>query len=192
VRRRPRKAFLLLGTVLAAGLAAGLFAGVGTDPGSGRNPGGSAHAPVGDRAPDFTLQRLDGSGTVGTPGSGGGHGTPAVLLFFGNWCAECHTELPKLAAAVDAQQQRGGKLARVAVIGVDNFDRSADAVAFTRASGVTFPVAFDPAAKVTSELYGFPGDPVAVFIDGRGTIAAVRFGPLSAAELTRLEQRLVA
>ena len=182
---RPRKIFLLIGTVLAAALAVGLFTGVGTHSSSPGRP------QVGDQAPDFSLPRLGGAGTVGTPGTGGGNGTPAVLLFFGNWCPQCHAELPPLAAAVRAQQRQGGPLAKVAVIGVDSLDHRSGALAFTRSSGVTFPVAFDPVAAVTNGLYYFPADPEAVFIGRDGRITAVRYGPLSPAAFTRLEQRLV-
>lgn len=63
--------------------------------------------------------------------------------------------------------------------------------AFTRSSGVTFPVAFDPVADVMNGLYYFAGDPAAVFIGRDGRITAVRYGPLSPAAFTRLEQRLV-
>ena len=182
---RPRKIFLLVGTVLAAALAVGLFTGVGTHPSAPGRP------QVGDRAPDFSLARLRGSGTVGTPADGGGNGTPAVLLFFGNWCPECHAELPKLAAAVRTRQRRGGPLARVKVIGVDGLDKLGAARAFASSSGVTFPVGFDPVAQVTNGLYSFPGDPAAVFIGRDGRITAIRYGPLSPATFTRLEQRLV-
>ena len=183
--RRPRKIFLLIGTVLAAALAVGLFTGVGTRSSSSGPPR------AGDRAPTFSLPAVGGSGTVGTPGTGGGNGTPAVLLFFGNWCPQCHAELPGLAAAVRAQQRQGGPLAKLAVIGVDSLDHRSDALAFTRSSGVTFPVAFDPVAAVTNGLYYFTGDPEAVFVAGDGTITAVRYGPLAPATFTQLERRLV-
>jgi peroxiredoxin len=181
--RRPRKVFLVVGLAAAAALAVGLFTGVGT--------GGKASRPqVGDQAPTFSLPKLDGSGTVGTPANGGGNGRPAVLLFFGNWCPQCHSELPALASAIHAQQQTGGPLAHVSVIGVDDFDRTANAKAFAQSSGVTFPVAFDPVADVTNGLYYFPGDPAAVFIDGNGTISAIRYGPITADQLTTLAKNL--
>jgi peroxiredoxin len=181
--RRPRKAFLIVGLVAAAGLAIGLFTGVGT--------GGTASRPVvGGPAPTFSLPRLGGTGTVGTPTNGGGNGHPAVLLFFGNWCPSCHTELPALASAIHTQQQSGGPLARVQVIGVDDFDRTADAQAFIQSSGVTFPVGFDPTAVVTNGLYYLPGDPAAVFIEGNGTISAIKYGPITVDQLTTLAKKL--
>ena len=87
------------------------------------------------------------------------------------------------------QQRQGGALSKVSVIGVDDFDHTANAKSFVRSSGVTFPVAFDPVAGVTNGLYYFPGDPAAVFIDGNGTITAIRYGPITPAELIQLVTR---
>ena len=38
---------------------------------------------------------------------------------------------------------------------------------------MTFPVAYDPDADVTSGLFYFDGDPYAVFVNGDGTIAKI-------------------
>jgi peroxiredoxin len=179
VARKPRKIFLVVGLLAAGALAIGLFTGVGT--------GGTASRPqVGKAAPSFSVARVGGSGQVGIPGNGGGNGRGAVLLFFGNWCAECHSELPPLAAAIRSQQRQGGVLSKVSVIGVDDFDHTANAESFIRSSGVSFPVAFDPVAQVTNGLYYFPGDPAAVFIDGNGTITAIRYGPITPTQLIQL------
>ena len=83
--------------------------------------------------PSFTAARLNGAGTVQVPGNGGGAGTPAVLLFFGNWCPSCHAELPPLAAAVRRRKTTGGALAKVRVIGVDSEDTKSVGKAFVDA-----------------------------------------------------------
>ena len=174
----------MVGLVLAAGLTVGLFSGVGTGPSSGGRPA------IGDAAPSFTLPRLGGGGTVGTPSSGGGNGRPAVLLFFASWCGPCQTEIPALAAAVKAQHDSGSPLSRVPVLGVDTADPRG--LAFVRASGVTFPVGSDATYDVTQGVYGFPGDPYAVAVDRNGRIVAIKGGPLSVAGLERWQRRLVA
>ena len=99
--RKPRKIFLVVGLVLAAALGVGLFTSVGTKKNAGPPQAGG-------QVPSFSAPRLNGSGTVRVPADGGGGGTPAVLLFFGEWCTQCHTELPPLAAAV-RRQERGGR-----------------------------------------------------------------------------------
>ena len=91
--RKPRKIFLVVGLVVAVVLGIGLFTSVGTTKTSG-----PPHQ--GGQVPSFTAARLNGVGTLAVPADGGGGGAPAALLFFGEWCHVCHTELPSLAAAV--------------------------------------------------------------------------------------------
>ena len=79
------------------------------------------------------------AGRVGTPESGGGDGKPVVVLFMGDWCSVCHSEIPPLAAKIKALRSGHGALARLAVIGVDSEDTLSDARSFVSSSGVTFP-----------------------------------------------------
>ena len=182
-RRKPRKIFLLVGVVAATALGIGLFTSIGTTKASGVPHEGG---PV----PSFSASRVGGSGSVHIPADGGGGGTPAVLLFFGNWCTVCHTELPPLAAAARHQEAAGGALAKVRVIGVDSLDTAADAKAFIRSSGVDFPVAYDPNVNITNGDFYFEGDPYAVFVNGDGSINAIVPGPISVARFTAQEEKL--
>src|SRR5580692_163772 len=101
--RKPRKAFLLVGVVVAVVVGIFLFTGLGTSQGS--TGSGAPHA--GGSVPSFTSQNVGpvGGSKVSVSSSGGsgaggsGSGQPTVLLFFGNWCPSCHQELPPLAAA---------------------------------------------------------------------------------------------
>jgi len=176
--------FLLVGIVLAAGLGFGLFSTVGT--------GQSGPPSQGSAAPSFSLPRLGGAGTVGTPEDGGGGGRPAVLVFFASWCSPCQAEMPAISTAYRNQQRHGGKLAQVAVIGVDTADPTAQALAFVRKSRVTFPVGADRAYDVTEGSYYFNGDPDAVFIDGNGTIVHITHGAITVAQLVFWENKLTA
>jgi thiol-disulfide isomerase/thioredoxin len=176
--------FLLVGIVLAVGLGFGLFSTVGT--------GRSGPPSPGSAAPSFSLPRLGGGGTVGTPADGGGGGRPAVLVFFASWCAPCQAEVPAIAAAYRNQQAHGGRLAHVAVIGVDTADPTTQALAFVHKSKVTFPVGADRAYDVTEGSYYFNGDPDAVFIDGNGAIVHISHGAITAAQLVHWEDRLTA
>lgn len=181
---RPRPIFLLIGVVLAVALGVGLFTSFGASKSSGQ-------LQAGDPAPPFSLPRLIGAGRVGLPADGGGHGRPAIVLFFASWCAPCHAELPALARTYHRQQAAGSPLAKVAVIGVDTADPHADAVAFVQSSGVTFPVGADSQYTVT-DRFDFVGDPDAVFVDGDGTIAHIQVGPLHSGQLVSWERRLLA
>jgi peroxiredoxin len=201
VRRGPRKRFLVIGIVLAAALGVGLFTSVGTSqgtPGSGSSGSGSGSGSggpyVGGPVPGFTASNVGpvGGRQVSIPADGGGGGTPAVLLFFGNWCPSCHQELPPLAAKVRQDATAGGSLARIHVIGVDSEDSRSSAQSFIKSSGVTFPVAYDPDISVTSGLFYFTGDPYAVFVRGNGTIdRIVRGDVLTPSSLVADERALI-
>ncbi|HVB90600.1 MAG TPA: TlpA disulfide reductase family protein [Acidimicrobiales bacterium] len=185
-RRPARKIFLLVGVVLAAALGVGLFTNLGT---SGKSQG-APH--VGGPVPPFSALAVDGSGRVGVPADGGGNATPAVLLFFGNWCPECHQELPQLAAVVRQQEATGGALSGIRVLGIDSLDSLSDARSFLKSSGVTFPVAYDPNVTITSGAFYFEGDPYAVFVNGDGTInRIVRGATLTPAAMTADERALI-
>jgi peroxiredoxin len=199
VRRGPRKRFLVIGVVVAAALGVGLFTSVGTGqsspPGSGSAGGGGGGGPTaGGTVPAFSASNVGpvGGSKVSVPTDGGSGGTPAVLLFFGNWCPSCHQELPPLAAAVRQQETAGGPLAHIRVIGVDSEDSVSSAKSFIQSSGVTFPVAYDPDVSITSGLFYFTGDPYAVFIRGNGTIdRIVRGDVLTPSTLVTDEQALI-
>jgi peroxiredoxin len=188
--RQPRKRFIFIG--LGIGLLIVLLIGLLTSIGTSST---STSAPrEGGPVPAFSGDNLGptGSSQVSVPADGGGNGTPAVLLFFGAWCSSCHEELPPLAAAVRKQDRAGGTLSRIRVIGVDSFDKTSVAKSFIHATGVTFPVASDPGAGITSGLFYFDGDPYAVFVNGDGTIARiVRGAVLTPSSFTADERALI-
>jgi peroxiredoxin len=166
--RKPRKIFLLVGIVLAVALGIGLFTSVGTSNGTGQDSGGAPN--VGDPVPAFTASNLNGSGTVVAPTKQNSGGQPTVILFFGNWCEDCHVELPPLAATVTSLKRSSSSLARIRVIGVDSSDQPGAAKGFIKSSGVTFPVAYDPSTNILAGDFYFRGDPYAVFVNADGRI----------------------
>jgi peroxiredoxin len=172
--RKPRKRFIFIG--LGIGVAIILIVGLTTSIGTTSTT--TAAPEEGGPVPSFSSSNLGSSGAtdVSVPGDGGGNGTPAVLLFFGAWCSSCRQELPPLAAAVTRQDKAGGALAKIRVIGVDSFDTTSTAKSFIHGEGVTFPVASDPSASITSGLFFFRGDPYAVFVNGEGTIKKIVAG----------------
>jgi thiol-disulfide isomerase/thioredoxin len=196
--RKPRKIFLLVGVVVAAALGVGLFTSVGSggSPGSsGGSSGGSGGQPqAGDLVPAFSAANIGpvGPPRVSVPVDAGGNGRPAVILFFGNWCASCHQELPPLAAAVHEQDAAGGALSKIHVIGVDSEDSVAEGQSFIKSAGVTFPVATDPNVEITSGIFDFHGDPYTVFVKGNGKISKVVAGSgLTPSSFTADERALI-
>jgi thiol-disulfide isomerase/thioredoxin len=184
-RRGPRVVVIALIGAAVVALGVGLFTSVGTSPASGPPQAGG-------QAPAFSLAGLNVAGRVGTPESGGGGGKPVVVLFMGDWCSICHSEIPPLAAKVEALHSGHSDLDHLSVIGVDSADSPSDAVSFITSSRVTFPVGDDGAAHVMNGQYGFKGDPYAVFIEGSGRIMTIHPGPLSPSQFVTLAQRLVA
>ena len=189
VVRTPRKRFIFIG--LGIGLLVIVLIGLFTSLGANQARGDPR---TGGPVPSFSGPNVGPSGPseVSVPADGGGNGTPAVLLFFGAWCTSCHQELPPLAAAVRRQEHAGGALSRIQVLGVDSFDKTSTARSFIHAAGVTFPVASDPLADITSGSFYFEGDPYAVFVRGDGTIAKIVGGAvLTPSSLAADERALI-
>ena len=93
---------------------------------------------------------------------------------------------------MDHAEEAGGALSRVRVVGVDGLDSRSSAASFVHSSGVTFPVAYDPDAHITNDLFFFTGDPYAVFVNSDGTIAKiVRGDVLTPTSLTADERALI-
>ena len=146
------------------------------------------------RCPSFSRPDLNGSGQVGVPADGGGHGTPgraAVLR-------QLVRRLPRRAAAAGGRRApsgtgAGGALAKVQVIGVDSEDTTASAKAFIHSSRRDVPGGLrsrawpSPAATSTSRAIPTPSSSTA-----DGTISAIVPGrQLTAAKFTAEEKKLI-
>ena len=99
-------------------------------------------------APAFDLKRLDGRGSIDLASLRGKK--PLVLDFWASWCVPCIHESKRLEAAL---QQYGN---RIAFIGVDTKDYSADARHWQREHGITYPSVHDGNGKVLAKWGGLP------------------------------------
>ena len=122
--------------------------------------GSGKETAIGKAAPDFTLSRLDGDGTLQLSSL---RGKVVVLNFWASWCFPCKEEAPALAAAA----KRWGD--RVVVLGVDVNDVRGDARRFADKYGLTYPLVHDN-ENVTSPKYGLTGLPETFFIDRGGKV----------------------
>jgi thiol-disulfide isomerase/thioredoxin len=101
---------------------------------------------------------------------------PAVVNFFGSWCAPCIEEMP---AFERVHQDLGDQ---VVFLGLANRDAPEDALATVERTGVTYPTFDDPDAAALT-YFGGLAMPTTVFIDATGEVVDVNSGPLTEDEL---------
>ncbi len=110
--------------LLLATLGVALYRGVGD------SPLGASDAAF-RLAPDFTAETLDGT----TFRLGQHEGSPLFLYFWASWCAPCEREAPLIERLWREYEARG-----YTFVAVNVMDNRADAVAFARRHGLSFPV----------------------------------------------------
>jgi len=154
--------------VAVAGVFLAIFAvGVLT---SGTSPGSGQLLP----AQPFSLGEL---GHPSTQISLSGYaGRPVIVNFFASWCGPCKQETPLLARFYRSHH------GQVAVVGIDDNDRSSKALAFLQEHGADYPVGVDPQASVAT-LYGVGELPQTFFLNAKHQIVHHVFGALTAREL---------
>ena len=113
------------------------------------------------QAPDFSLPRLRGAGEIALSDY---RGKVVVLNFWASWCVPCKEETPLLQRAWLRWQKRGAVF-----LGVNAKDFRADARAFTRRYGVTYPNVYDGKGSLIGR-YGVTGYPETYFIDAQGRV----------------------
>ena len=105
-------------------------------------------------------------------------GRPLIVNFFASWCDPCKTETPLLAKFYRAEKSK------VALVGLDENDVLGNAMSFTRADGVSYPVGWDPQFGIAS-AYGVNALPQTFFLDARHRIVDRVFGAVTLADLQK-------
>lgn len=144
--RPVRLAAQALAVALAAGLLALLVWRVARDDAStvatalakGEHP----------TAPAFDLERIDGRGRIDLSSFRGKK--PVVLDFWASWCTPCIRESKRLQSALE---RYGDK---IAFVGVDTKDFTADARRWQRKHGITYPSVHDGGGDVLAKWGGLP------------------------------------
>jgi cytochrome c biogenesis protein CcmG/thiol:disulfide interchange protein DsbE len=125
---------------------------------------------VGQRAPAFSLQQLNGMGDVSLASL---RGKAVVLNFFASWCGPCKREAPALEQLWRDYRSRG-----VVVLGIDTNDASNDAEQFISTHRVTYPTV-GGGGHLTGK-YGIPGLPVTYVLNRQGHVVGGQIdGPVS-------------
>ena len=174
-------------TAVAAALLAGALAVTlltqGKSNASGSTVSGNTveyqagHRPL---APDFTATSLTGT----TIKLSSYLGSTLVLNFWGSWCSPCRDEAPTLAVLDEQYSPKG-----VAFLGDDVGDTPANALAFTRSVGITYPSINDQGYAVVADLtkaVPISDTPTTVVIDKTGHVAGMVLGGVTYGEMTTL------
>ena len=129
--------------------------------GSGRGLDAALAAGKTAAAPDFSLPRLNGEGTLRLHSL---RGHPVVLNFWASWCIPCKQEAGLLESAAKSYRADG-----LVVLGVDAQDFRSDARRFAKRYGITYPILRDGSGS-TLARYGGTGFPETWFLDRRGNV----------------------
>lgn len=135
-----------------------------------------AQAPfVGNLAPDFTLDTIDGE-TVTLSTFTEGEGKPVVLNFWATWCPPCRIEMPFFQRA----NERYGD--RVAILGVNQAEPAETIQDYAARNGLSYPLLVDAEQKVNNR-YAVLNLPTTIFIDRNGVVKEILIGTISQAVL---------
>ncbi|MBD3866988.1 MAG: TlpA family protein disulfide reductase [Acidobacteria bacterium] len=126
----------------------------------------------GTRAPDFTLNTLEGKPVSLSEF----RGKPVVLEFWATWCGPCRRQFPKMTRL--HEQYEG----QVHFIMVNTAEDAATVRAFAEQVEVPGIILMDPTDKV-GERYGTRILPSLFFIDSEGVVKAAVPGALKDVEL---------
>lgn len=134
---------------------------------------------IGDVAPDFTLETIDGKAIKLSDY----RGKNIILNFWATWCGPCRYEMPSLQSAHDTWQK-----ADVIVLAVCVQDSVSNARNYAKANGLTFTIPMDISGHV-AESFAARGLPTSFFIDSDGVIKSIKIGPFI--NIDEIEQRMV-
>jgi cytochrome c biogenesis protein CcmG, thiol:disulfide interchange protein DsbE len=171
----------LVGQVGAVGLVAALLGLLVWKVVQNDKPSVAKRFSNGDRpvAEDFTLQRLNGDGSLKLSSL---RGKVVVINFWASWCDPCKSEAPRFQAAFERYRNR------VAFVGIDTTDFSGEARSFLSRYGVTYPNVRDPNGRVLHDYGGLP-IPRTFVVAPSGRVHGYIFGEARAEELDSAIQK---
>lgn len=125
---------------------------------------------IGQPAPGFTLQGLDGKEIDLADYKG----KVVMVNFWASWCEPCRIEMPEIQKAHETYKDQG-----LMVIGVNLRENEITVDGFAQTYGLTFPIALDPDGKVAVNSYKVKPLPTTFFIDREGILRSKAEMPMS-------------
>ena len=129
---------------------------------------------VGDKAPDFTLESIDGKSTSLSDF----RGKTVLIVFTSVNCKECEEQMPYL---VRVYQQSSGELAILDIYHMI-YDTRIIQDYITKKQFTTFPALPDPGNKVANTYGATRFPPTNFIIDSTGIIKYKKIGPFQSQE----------
>ncbi len=161
--------------LLIVALGAALLTGCAASP--------NGRLKVGEAAPDFVLQDLEGNEVRLSDFAG----RPVLLNFWNTWCPPCRTEMPALQEVYTAQGADGLQILAVNLLYQENDLR--DVTQFVQEKGLTFPILLDETGEVAVR-YRVGSLPTSVFVDREGKVHLIQVGPMSRAFVQSVLQEI--
>ncbi|MFC7060330.1 TlpA family protein disulfide reductase [Halobacillus seohaensis] len=127
---------------------------------------------VGDQAPDFELETLDGETIKLSELTG----KKVILNFWATWCPPCKVEMPEMEKF---HQEYGDEVEVIAVNATGTESNRSDVASFIEEEKYTFPIVLDEELKVNND-YQVISIPTTYFIGSDGKIQEPRkVGPMT-------------
>ncbi len=138
---------------------------------------------VGSRAPDFSLQTLDG----GVLQLSGLYGQPFLISYWATWCGPCMNELGILGRIYAEYQGQGLKIITINAIEQDNLSQVQQTV---MEKGINFPVLLDTGEQF-ARSYQAIFFPTTYYVDQNGVIREIILGDTSEGEFRQIIEDLL-
>lgn len=150
------------------------------EPGASESPADTAPVDVeeglkvGQRAPDFSAEMLDGS----TLSLSDLRGQVVLVNFWATWCGPCGEEMPDFQTIYELYESDG-----FVVLAVNYEEGRSQVAGFVDDLELTFPVVLDESGTINRQLYQVGGYPTSYLLDRNGVIVEQFPGELKGSDL---------
>ncbi len=137
--------------------------------------------PIGQAAPDFELQTVDGQ----VYRLSDLKGKPVMLNFFATWCPPCRAEMPLLEETYKEYKDQG-----FVIVAINLNEADVAITSFQQKLGLTFPIVVDKSDAV-SRAYDIVPLPTSYFVDKNGIVQGLYKGEIRKPQLLELIKKIL-